>query len=71
MQRHLKHFQTDLTISGQVSFAWYDSSAEGNTNTTDKVMVLVYNLSKKESMYILDGTVRPVGTQNITTLLAV
>ncbi|WBX70367.1 DUF6266 family protein [Tenacibaculum retecalamus] len=53
----------DLTTPGQVSFAWDDNSAEGNANATDKSMVLVYNPSKKESMYILDGRVRIVGSE--------
>ncbi|HAT63188.1 MAG TPA: hypothetical protein DCS66_01110, partial [Flavobacteriaceae bacterium] len=41
-------------------------SAEGNANATDKAMVLVYNPSKKESMYIIDGADRTVGSQIIT-----
>ncbi len=49
---------TDLATAGQVSFAWDDNSAEGNANVTDKAMVLVYNPSKKESMYILDGAIK-------------
>jgi len=38
---------TDLATAGQASFAWDDNSLEGNANTTDKAMVLVYNPSKK------------------------
>ncbi|MFV9552550.1 DUF6266 family protein [Algibacter sp. PT7-4] len=57
---------TDLATAGQVSFAWDDNSAEGNANLTDKSMVLVYNPSKKESMYILDGADRTVGSQVVT-----
>ena len=57
---------TDLTTAGQVSFGWGDNSAEGNANTTDKSMVLVYNPVKKESIYILDGADRTVGTQVLT-----
>jgi hypothetical protein len=57
---------TDLSTAGQASFAWDDNSLEGNANTTDKSMVLVYNPSKKESMYILDGAIRTVGSQTVT-----
>ncbi|WP_271856408.1 DUF6266 family protein [Patiriisocius marinus] len=56
---------TDLATAGQVSFAWDDNSTEGNANTTDKAMVLVYNPSKKESMYILDGAIRTAGSQTV------
>lgn len=56
---------TDLATAGQVSFAWDDNSLEGNANTTDKAMVLVYNPSKKESMYILDGAIRTAGSQTV------
>ncbi len=57
---------TDLATAGQVSFAWDDNSTEGNANATDKAMVLVYNPSKKESMYILDGAVRTASSQVVT-----
>ena len=57
---------TDLTTAGQVSFDWDDYSAEGNANVTDKAMVLVYNPSKKESISILDGADRTVGSQVVT-----
>ena len=56
---------TDLTNAGQVDFSWDDNSAEGNANATDRSMVLVYNPSKKESMYILDGADRTVGAQSV------
>ena len=57
---------TDLATPGQVTFGWDDNSAEGNANATDKAMVLVYNPSKKESVSILDGVDRTVGSQVIT-----
>ena len=53
----------DLSTPAQVTFAWDDNSAEGNANATDKAMVLVYNPSKKESIYILGGADRIAGTQ--------
>lgn len=54
---------TDLTTAGEVTFNWDDNSAEGNANTTDKAMLLVYNPSKKESMSLTDGADRTVGSQ--------
>ncbi|SDU12771.1 hypothetical protein SAMN04487762_1963 [Polaribacter sp. Hel1_33_78] len=57
---------TDLATPGQVTFEWNDNSAEGNANVTDKAMVLVYNPSKKESISILDGADRTVGSQMVT-----
>jgi len=57
---------TDLATAGQVTFDWDDNSAEGNANVTDKSMVLVYNPSKKESISILDGADRTVGSQVVT-----
>lgn len=57
---------SDLTTAGQVSFGWGDNSAEGNANTTDKAMLLVYNPSKKDSIIILDGAIRTVGSEVVT-----
>lgn len=53
----------DLSIANQVTFDWDDNSADGNANATDKAMVLAYNPSKKESIYILDGAQRSATTQ--------
>ncbi|MCL7753288.1 DUF6266 family protein [Polaribacter sp. Z022] len=57
---------TDLTTPGEVNFTWDDNSTDGNANTNDKAMVLVYNPSKKESVYILDGADRTTGIQNVS-----
>jgi len=57
---------TDLTTAGQVSFGWGDNSLEGNANTTDKAMLLVYNPSKKDSIIILDGAIRTAGSEVVT-----
>ena len=53
----------DLSTANQVTFDWDDNSADGNANATDKAMVLAYNPSKKESIYILDGAQRSATTQ--------
>ena len=56
----------DLATANQVTFNWDDNSSEGNADTTDKSMVLAYNPSKKESIYILDGATRSVASQLLT-----
>ena len=48
------------------AFDWDDNSTNGNANATDKVMVLVYNPSKKDSIIILDGAIRTVGSEVVT-----
>jgi hypothetical protein len=55
----------DLTAANQVTFSWDDNSAEGNASATDKAMVLAYNPSKKESMYLLNGSVRTAISQTL------
>mgnify|MGYP003109065000 FL=1 len=56
---------TDLTNPGEVTFDWDDNSAEGNANTTDKAMLLVYNPAKKESISVIDGNLRTSGSQTV------
>tara|TARA_R110002051_G_scaffold172001_1_gene242470 strand:- start:199 stop:840 length:642 start_codon:yes stop_codon:yes gene_type:complete len=56
----------DLSTANQVAFDWDDNSTDGNANTTDKSMVLAYNPSKKESIYILDGAIRSATSQVLT-----
>lgn len=50
---------------GEVKFIWEDNSAVGNALATDKVMVLVYNTSKGESVYITEGATRAVLSQTV------
>ncbi len=54
---------TDLATAGEVTFNWDDNSAEGNANTTDKAMLLVYNPSKKEFISLTDRAYTTVGSQ--------
>jgi len=56
----------DLSTANQVTFDWDDNSADGNANATDKAMVLAYNPTKKESIYILDGAQRSATSQILT-----
>ena len=55
----------DLSTANQVTFNWDDNSTDGNANTSDKAMVLAYNPSKKESIYILDGAQRSTTSQTL------
>lgn len=56
----------DLSTANQVGFDWDDNSLDGNANTTDKSMVLAYNPSKKESIFLLDGAIRSATSQILT-----
>lgn len=56
----------DLTTAGQVQFSWDDNSVEGSALPTDKVMVVVYNPLKGESVFITDGAVRTDLSQTVT-----
>lgn len=56
----------DLGTAGEVSFNWDDNSAEGNASPTDKAMLLVYNPSKKESIYNLEGADRTAGYDTLS-----
>lgn len=56
----------DASTSGEVTFTWGDNSAESNANATDKVMLLVYNPAKKESVSVVgDGATRVDGSLNV------
>ena len=50
---------------GEVKFVWEDNSAVGNALATDKVMVLVYNTLKGESVYITEGATRADLSQTV------
>tara|TARA_R110002049_G_scaffold4377_15_gene30599 strand:- start:8002 stop:8646 length:645 start_codon:yes stop_codon:yes gene_type:complete len=56
----------DISNPEQVAFTWADNSLEGNANATDKAMLLVYNPIKKESITILDGANRSVGSDVVS-----
>ncbi|WP_396153360.1 DUF6266 family protein [Flavobacterium sp.] len=48
----------DLSTAGQVEFSWDDNSGEGSALATDKVMAVVYNPLKGESVFITGGALR-------------
>ena len=56
----------DFTTPGQVTFSWDDNSNYGNANQNDKSMLLVYNPSKNQSSYILNGAERSTGNDVVT-----
>lgn len=55
----------DLSTAGQVEFSWDDNSGEGSALATDKVMAVVYNPLKGESVFITGGALRSDLTQVI------
>ena len=52
----------DASTPEQVTFSWNDNSIDGNASATDKSMLLVYNPDKKESITLLNGAVRSIGS---------
>lgn len=55
----------DLSTPGQVQFGWDDNSNEGSALATDKVMVVIYNPLKGESVLITDGVTRADLSQTV------
>jgi Family of unknown function (DUF6266) len=55
----------DLSTPGQVQFGWDDNSNEGNALATDKVMVVIFNPLKGESVLITDGATRADLSQTV------
>lgn len=53
-------------IAGSVQFNWDDNSIDGNAKPTDRAMVLVYNPSRNEAVFVTDGSLRSAGTHTIT-----
>lgn len=54
------------TVAGLVTFEWDDNSGDGNAQSTDKALLVVYNPVKNEAVFILDGVTRVTGVQEIT-----
>jgi hypothetical protein len=51
--------------AGNVSFTWDDNSGDGNAKATDTALLLVYNPTKKEAIFITEGVVRTAESQNL------
>ena len=54
------------STAGAVEFTWYDNSNEGNAQATDKALILAYNKTKGEAVFVTDGALRTAGTQTLT-----
>lgn len=54
------------STAGAVEFTWYDNSSEGNAQATDKALILAYNKTKGEAVFVTDGAIRTAGTQTLT-----
>lgn len=54
------------SVAGAVEFTWDDNSSEGNAKATDKALILAYNKSKGEAIFVTEGAVRTAGTQTLT-----
>lgn len=54
------------STAGAVEFTWYDNSNEGNAQATDKALILAYNKTKGEAVFVTDGALRAAGTQTLT-----
>lgn len=52
--------------AGQVEFNWVDNSIDGNARPTDLAMVLAYNPTRNEAVFINNGAARSAGTQTLT-----
>ena len=54
------------SAAGSVEFTWGDNTSESNASATDKAMILAYNSSKGEAIFVTDGAARSAGSQNLT-----
>ncbi|NLF44398.1 MAG: hypothetical protein GX587_17040 [Bacteroidales bacterium] len=55
---------SDLT--GVLQFNWVDNSIDGNARPTDRAMVLAYNPTRNEAVYVTDGSPRSAGAHTLT-----
>lgn len=53
-------------LAGSVQFNWVDNSVDGNARPTDRAMVLAYNPTRNEAVYVTDGSVRSAGAHTLT-----
>ncbi len=53
-------------LAGSVQFNWIDNSVDGNARPTDRAMVLIYNPTRNEAVYVTDGSIRSSGTHILT-----
>jgi hypothetical protein len=53
------------TVEGSVSVTWDDNTFNGTTAANDKSLIALYNTTKGESIFTLDGATMSVGSQNL------
>lgn len=53
-------------VAGSVKFTWVDNSVDGNAKPTDRAMVLVYNPTRNEAIFVTDGSARSAGLHTLT-----
>lgn len=56
---------SDSPEAGLVQFNWVDNSIDGNARPNDLAMVLAYNPTRNEAVFITNGAARSVGTQTL------
>ncbi len=54
------------SAAGSVEFTWGDNTSESNASATDKAMILAYNSTKGEAIFVTDGAARNAGSQSLT-----
>lgn len=54
------------STAGSVEFTWGDNTSESNASATDKAMILAYNSTKGEAIFVTDGAARSAGSQSLT-----
>ena len=53
------------STAGKIEFTWEDNSDDTYAESTDKAMLVVYNLVKKRAVTVVGGNTRTGGTQTI------
>jgi hypothetical protein len=51
--------------AARVSFSWQPNTGQGQAAATDKAMVVVYNPSQKDAVYLLDAGTRADSTATV------
>jgi hypothetical protein len=54
------------TLAHTINIAWDDNTTDGNASPLDKTILIFYNASKHQSVYLSDLTDRAAGTQTAT-----
>ena len=58
--------QVRLTTAGEIEFTWEDNSFETDSMADDEVLLVMYNSSKQQAVFIVDGNTRFSEGQLIT-----